>query len=394
MTIVYLWCIKNSKMDKYYIASLILKFLRGEMTPEEEEKLRLWRDASERNERLFVQACDEESQDEAMRKILSYDKDRAWRETRKKFGHRVRRRRLTLWSGVAASIVFIIGLVLWQPWESTEERHELARVEEILPGRPMACLISATGETYRLDSVSTQELAQVNAERDGDRVVFSDRETLDSTVVRYNRIEIPRGGEYTVVLGDGTKVYLNAETRFRFPENFSGKERLVYLSGEAYFEVAKNAKKPFIVRCDGYDVRVLGTSFNVSAYADDDVSRTTLAEGKVEIAMKGKKVQLVPGQQAAVSDGQVEVKEVDVEVYTTWMQQNFRFQSENIEEIMKKLARWYNVDVFYVNPKVKDFHFTGYLPRYANIQEVLDLLSLTTNIKFTVKDKTVMVMGK
>ena len=214
-------------MDKYYIASLILKFLRGEMTPEEEEKLRLWRDASETNERLFVQACDEESQDEAMRKILSYDKDRAWRETRKKFGHRVRRRRLTLWSGVAASIVFIVGLVLWQPWESTEERHELARVEEILPGRPMACLISATGETYRLDSVSTQELAQVNAERDGDRVVFSDRETLDSTVVRYNRIEIPRGGEYTVVLGDGTKVYLDGMREY-FSEGF----RCYYLDSE------------------------------------------------------------------------------------------------------------------------------------------------------------------
>ena len=124
------------------------------------------------------------------------------------------------------------------------------------------------------------------------------------------------------------------------------------------------------------------------------MSQTTLAEGSVEINLKGKKTTLKPGQQAVVDDGHLDVREVDVEVYTTWMKENFRFQSESIEGIMKRLARWYNVEVFYVNQDVKNFHFTGYLPRYAEIQEVLDLLGMTTDIKFSVQGRTVMVMKK
>ena len=382
-------------MDRYIIASLILKYLRGELTPEEVRQLNAWREASEAHERLFARACDEESQDEAIRKILSYDKNRAWRRIVEKMTSRRNRRYLRIWGSVAASVLLLVGVGVgvMRYWPEEPEKVVVAQVEDILPGRPVARLISATGETYRLDSVSNAELAQVKAEREGNRVVFQERKT-DSLVVRYNKVEIPRGGEYAIVLGDGTRVHLNSDTKFRFPENFSGKERLVYLEGEAYFEVARNEAKPFIVRCGGYDVKVLGTSFNVSHYADDEESRTTLAEGSVEIDMKGKKTTLKPGQQAVVDDGHLDVREVDVEVYTTWMKENFRFQSESIEGIMKRLARWYNVEVFYVNQDVKNFHFTGYLPRYANIREVLDLLGLTTDIKFSVQGRTVMVMKK
>lgn len=168
----------------------------------------------------------------------------------------------------------------------------------------------------------------------------------------------------------------------------------MYLSGEAYFEVAKNPSKPFIVQCKGYAVKVLGTSFNVNSYEDDDVSKTTLAAGKVEIDMEGELTVLEPGQQAVIKGNDVDVKEVDVEVYTTWMYENFRFQSESIQEIMTKLSRWYAMDVFYLNETVRNYHFTGYLPRYAKIEDVLGLLSLTTNIRFDVKGKTVTVMEK
>ena len=168
----------------------------------------------------------------------------------------------------------------------------------------------------------------------------------------------------------------------------------MYLSGEAYFEVAKNPSKPFIVQCKDYAVKVLGTSFNVNSYEGDETSKTTLATGKVEIDMDGKQTILNPGQQAIIKDGEVNVREVDVEVYTTWMYENFRFKSESIQEIMTKLSRWYTIDVFYMNEAVKNYHFTGYLPRYAKIADVLELLSLTTNIKFDVKGRTVTVMEK
>ena len=132
----------------------------------------------------------------------------------------------------------------------------------------------------------------------------------------------------------------------------------------------------------------------MNSYENEEVSKTTLATGKIEIDMAGKRKVLKPGQQVVIKDGEMNVKEVDVEVYTTWMYENFRFQSESIQEIMTKLSRWYVMDVFYVNESVKNYHFTGYLPRYAQITDVLELLSLTTNIKFDVKGKTVTVMEK
>ena len=269
-------------------------------------------------------------------------------------------------------------------------------MEEITPGRSIAKLTVASGDVYHLDSLNQVDLVTSLAENNGKEVVFTDRQ-LEERVreIRYNKVEIPRGGEYQIVLGDGTRVYLNAQTELRFPESFANSEqRLVYLSGEAYFEVAKNPSKPFIVQCKDYAVKVLGTSFNVNSYEGDETSKTTLATGKVEIDMDGKQTILNPGQQAIIKDGEVNVKEVDVEVYTTWMYENFRFKSESIQEIMTKLSRWYTIDVFYMNEAVKNYHFTGYLPRYAKIADVLELLSLTTNIKFDVKGRTVTVMEK
>ena len=175
---------------------------------------------------------------------------------------------------------------------------------------------------------------------------------------------------------------------------FDEEKRDVHVSGEAYFEVKKEEKRPFYVVVDGMRIRVYGTSFNVNDYEDEKDSKTTLASGKIEIDMNGRQTVLKPGQQAVIKAGRVDVKEVDVEVYTTWMKENFRFQSETMEEILKKLARWYNIDVIYMGETVKNYHFTGYLPRYANIADVLELLSLTTKIKFELKGKTVTVMEK
>lgn len=382
-------------MNKYIIASLILKYLREELTPKELRQLNDWRKSSARNENLFTKACDEKEQHAAIREILSYDKNKAWKQIERKMASHKRRRHLRWLGGVAACFLCVIGagIAVWQGLPEKSKMLAVIAEEEILPGRPIARLISSTGETYQLDSVSSGELATISAEKEGNRVVFQERKT-DSLVVRYNQVEIPRGGEYAIELGDGTKVHLNSDTKFKFPEHFSGKQRTVYLEGEAYFEVAKNEEKPFVVKCGKYNVKVLGTSFNVSNYADDNISRTTLAEGSVEIAINGETMRLQPGQQAIVEDNYVTVKKVDVEVYTTWMQENFRFQNANIEDIMKRLARWYNVEVFYVNQKVRNYHFTGYLPRYADIQEALDLLSLTTNITFSVQGRTVMVMEK
>lgn len=380
----------------YDIAAIILAYLRDEVDEEGQRKLNVWLEESDSHKALFARIQDEKMQYGDIQKILSYDAGGAWQVVQQKAARR-RRKRLTRVYRVAVSVVIIFGVAIaFLLREEATTVVPVVQVEEITPGRSMAKLTVASGDVYHLDSLHQVDLITSLAENNGKEVVFIDRQLEEGErEIKYNKVEIPRGGEYQIVLGDGTRVYLNAQTELRFPESFaSSEQRLVYLSGEAYFEVTKNPSKPFIVQCKDYAVKVLGTSFNVNSYEGDKTSKTTLATGKVEIDMDGKQTILNPGQQAIIKNGEVNVKEVDVEVYTTWMFDNFRFQSESIQEIMTKLSRWYVIDVFYMNESVRNYHFTGYLPRYAKIADVLELLSLTTNIKFDVKDKTVIVMEK
>ena len=380
----------------YDIAAIILAYLRDEVDEEGLRELNVWLEESDSHKVLFARIQDEKMQYEDIQKILSYDAGGAWQVVQQKAARR-RRKRLTRVYRVAVSVVIIFGVAIaFLLREEATTVVPVVQVEEITPGRSMAKLTVASGDVYHLDSLHQVDLITSLAENNGKEVVFIDRQLEEGErEIKYNKVEIPRGGEYQIVLGDGTRVYLNAQTELRFPESFaSSEQRLVYLSGEAYFEVTKDPSKPFIVQCKDYAVKVLGTSFNVNSYEGDETSKTTLATGKVEIDMDGKQTILNPGQQAIIKNGEVNVKEVDVEVYTTWMFDNFRFQSESIQEIMTKLSSWYAIDVFYMNESVRNYHFTGYLPRYAKIADVLELLSLTTNIKFDVEGKTVIVMEK
>jgi len=386
----------NSNTYLYDIAAIILAYLRDEVDEEGLRELNVWLEESDSHKALFARIQDEKMQYEDIQKILSYDAGGAWQVVQQKAAWR-RRKRLTRVYRVAVSVVIIFGVAIaFLLREEATTVVPVVKVEEITPGRSMAKLTVASGDVYHLDSLHQVDLITSLAENNGKEVVFIDRQLEEgASEIKYNKVEIPRGGEYQIVLGDGTRVYLNAQTELRFPESFaSSEQRLVYLSGEAYFEVTKNPSKPFVVQCKDYAVKVLGTSFNVNSYEGDETSKTTLATGKVEIDMDGKQTILNPGQQAIIKNGEVNVKEVDVEVYTTWMFDNFRFQSESIQEIMTKLSRWYAIDVFYMNESVRNYHFTGYLPRYAKIADVLELLSLTTNIKFDVEGKTVIVMEK
>lgn len=391
---------KNEETYQYCIAALILSYLRDEIDDEGRKKLDAWLSESASHKVLFDRMQDENLQMEDIHKILSYDANKAWAKVTQKVARR-RKRRLGMVYRVAASVIVVLGVSLALLTRQNEKEPskvvEVAKVAEVVPGRPMATLTVASGAVYQLDTLNNVALSSAMAASDGKEVVFTDLLGIDSLVekIQYNKIEIPRGGEYKITLSDGTRVHLNSQTVLRFPESFvGGDQRVVFLSGEAYFEVAKDAAKPFIVRCKNYDVKVLGTSFNVNDYEDEVDSKTTLASGKVEIDMNGRQILLNPGQQAVINAGRVDVKDVDVEVYTTWMYENFRFKSETVEEILKKLARWYNIDVIYMGESVKDYHFTGYLPRYADMSKVLDLLSLTTKIKFELKGKTVTVMER
>lgn len=234
----------------------------------------------------------------------------------------------------------------------------------------------------------------VNRTKDG-KLAYStlgnENERRNSIV--YNTLSVPRGGEYQIVLQDGTKVWLNSASSLSFPSEFSGNERKVTLTGEAYFEVAKNKKMPFRVNANGTSVQVLGTHFNISAYKDDEIVKTTLLEGSVSVANKDKQVILKPNQQAigGISNGSIIVKEANTEEVMAWKNGYFVFEDVDIRTIMKDLVRWYNIEVSY-SGKTTSLKFGGTFSRSKDITELLNYLETLGDVHFKKEGRRVIVM--
>ncbi len=222
----------------------------------------------------------------------------------------------------------------------------------------------------------------------GSKLVYSD--TVEEKNVEWHTLQIPRGGEFVLCLADGTVVTLNADSKIHYPDRFIGNERQVSLEGEAFFEVAKDSLRPFVVKTNGIDVRVLGTAFNLKAYPDE-YQQTTLVRGAVEVVLDKQQVLLHPGEQVTCIDKELRVEQVDVKPYIAWKDDRFVFENEPLEDVLKKLERWYNITVFIQNHALTEKRFTGNLPKYEDIGNVLKILALTTNIKFELNDRTLIV---
>lgn len=210
----------------------------------------------------------------------------------------------------------------------------------------------------------------------------------------YHTIIVPRGGEYTLVLNDGSRVRLNADSELRFPIKFASNERKVFLKGEAYFEVQHDTTRPF--RVDVYHdamVEVLGTEFNINAYPENKKIFTTLVQGCVKVAdtQSDSVVVLKPNQQAVLSSGEITVREVDPEEYITWINGRFYFERMPLEEILLQLERWYDLQVFWTNESLKSYEFTGAVWRDNSIRQTLDMIEKTTDVHFSVSGRTVTV---
>ena len=210
----------------------------------------------------------------------------------------------------------------------------------------------------------------------------------------YHKIVVPRGGEYTVELNDGTRVRLNADSELRFPVKFVGNERKVFLKGEAYFEVERDTSRPFRVDVHGDAIiEVLGTEFNVNAYPENAEIFATLVLGKVRVAdlQTDSTVVLLPNQQAALSGAGINVKEVNPEDFISWINGRFYFEKMPLEEILIQLGRWYDLQVFWANEELKSYEFTGAIWRDNTIRQTLDMIEKTTDVCFTVSGQTVTV---
>jgi transmembrane sensor len=271
---------------------------------------------------------------------------------------------------------------------------------ELESRNPQVQLILADGRKMNLDGVKGIAFR----EKDGTRIENGEGNLKyqageEKGKSLYNTVEIPRGCEYELVLSDGTKVHLNAMSSLRFPVQFSEKIREVELCGEAYFDVTKDVKHPFVVNVLGTRVEVLGTSFNVKAYAGDEEVVTTLVEGSVKVQSSGFKAEsmlLEPGQQAIVDGktGDMDRCEVDVALFTSWKEGVFLFKNQRIEDIMKELARWYDLKVFYKNSVVKEYRFGGHFDKNSDISSIMEMFELTRKVEVSSNGKTIVISEK
>ncbi len=266
------------------------------------------------------------------------------------------------------------------------------------PGSSKASIVMADGTVFELDGMGDMVYRSAAAgtvlTKKAGMISFSgdDRTKVRQEKEHVSTIRIPRGGEYSLELSDGTKVWLNSKTTLKFPERFVGDTRTVELDGEAYFEVSRDAGRPFIVKTPGSQVRVLGTKFNVSAYSDEAVQHTTLCEGAVSVAVSGQELLLAPGQQAYMGrDGQAVVRQVDAALFASWHQGLLQFEDETLENIVGKLSKWYDADIVFASEPLKNLHFTGDLKRYDNLETILGLIRETCNIGFEVRERTLYI---
>ncbi len=275
--------------------------------------------------------------------------------------------------------------------ENKQEKVVYAEVP-VQPGRKQAVLTLSSGQQVILADtiVHVNEKGMVISNFPDKELVYKIMNDTMKTETIYNTVTVPRGGEYKLVLADGTIVWLNSDSHIRYPVTFSGNTRQVELEGEAYFEVAKDVEKPFIVRMNEYNVRVTGTQFNVRNYLNESLA-TTLVEGGVQIERKGKVDRLRPGQQAVLENNEIRIRVVNVEEQVAWRHGAFGFTQCRLENIMEELARWYDVDVFYMNQQVKDYHFSAWFKRSSSINEVINILEKTKKISLDLKGRILTV---
>lgn len=323
------------------------------------------------------------------------DIEEMWEELKQ----RIPKRRVT-WKFVlryAALLILPLCVTTWLyfKFSSSVQEIPLAKTEQIFPGRYQAKLILANGKEVDITNetkVNIQERSGVLISSAGNTLQYGQvADSINSRTVQYNTLYVPVGGEFSLQLTDGTKVWLNSGSKLKYPVVFDGDFREVEMEGEIYFEVKKKIEQPFVVHVKDMAVTVLGTSFNISAYEHEMV--TTLITGKVSLAKGGHQIELYPGEQAVTlaQEQGFQVSKVKARNFALWKDGIFWFENTDLDNILNRLARWYDVEVFYTNPELKNRRFSMEMKRYEDIATVLRKLEYTQKVKFTIDGRTVVV---
>ena len=352
----------------------------GVLSPEEEaEFYQRWIDSSPKNKALLDRVQDERVWLEKIHFRERNDLERGWHGIQKKMQKRPMLFVRLMRYAAMLVVVMLTGLIAFSVWDDGKGDDLKLGVQKnetlSAKGGYQVYLELTNGKRLELDSLSKLEThvegAVIKAEDQGTVIVHEQQGDSLVESVEYNRMIIPRGGEYKIVLADGSQVWINSQSVLEFPSRFTGGERRVKLKGEAYFEVSRNESKPFVVEVEDKEVRVLGTQFNTSDYKGSFV--TTLVSGKVQVRVGDADYILHPSMQARVESGKVVVEKVDIKEFTAWKDGLFVFKKKRLQDVLDILSRWYDVDVFYQNLDLQDLHFTGTIQRHSNTADVFKI---------------------
>ena len=384
------------------VVMLLVKVRQQNLTEEEEEKVRSWREESPENEVLYAKVMSVEFMKMKMAQRACTDSERAYAKVKRRAQRRVRVRRFCYLSSAVASVFLLLGGWFYFDRMELSGLERLNAASEIIAEGSKAELILSSGECVmlgkgQLDSVWMHEGMEVHSTEGrvsytGERLC---REKCDMEELQYNILRVPRGGEYSVVLGDGTSVCLNSESELRYPVQFDRGERRVFLRGEGYFEVAKDPEHPFVVEVEDAKIEVLGTIFNVSGYAEEERVVTTLVEGVVRLSSDNESVLLEPNEQGVLDkDGHLSKVEVNVFPYVAWQKGLFVFRQQSLERVMQVVSRWYDVKVVFKDEETKRISFTGNMRRYGNFEQVVRMLEMTGGLNFNIEGRTIYITEK
>ncbi|HMR17653.1 MAG TPA: DUF4974 domain-containing protein [Sphingobacterium sp.] len=376
-------------MDENKIQEILSRYQEGKCSDEEKAWIESW----------YLQLIDDSDKENPDSSDMNRAKRKIWHAISSERPAVKPQRYLYRKIVAAASILLAFGIAFYSLHDNTAtvQQNVVSSQETVKPGGNNAYLTLAGGERINLSDVedgmlSEQAGIKILKKSNGELVYeISDSPALHEGYIGTNIIETPIGGQYQVLLPDGTKVWLNSSSSLEYPIQFTHRERKVALTGEAYFEVNTDNDRPFRVVSAAQMVEVLGTKFNINTYDDEPVVRTTLLEGSVRVSSEQDSKILRPGEQAAVTGQNIKVKIVDTEQFIGWYKGDFVFDGAELRNIMRQISRWYGVDVIYQND-IGNIKFGGSISRSKDIQEVLKVLSMTKGVNFKLEGRRVLVM--
>ena len=377
-----------------FIAKLICKERITGLDDSERRQLDLWRNESKEGERVFLN-LQKISTEELEKRYDGVDVDMKWEDFKKR--QQQGRRNIRVGVTVAASICLLITSGLWL-WLGGAKEERVVLAEQ---GRKNnVCLVLSTGEVVDISNVEQDEVKLDKGTKlySGNRLEYVRPDSLHKKELEFNQLIIPKGTFYHLVLSDGTKVWLNADSKMKYPVSFGKDKREVSLHGEGYFEVAKDSTRPFIVSTEKMDVKVLGTTFDVNTYEDEGKSFVVLVEGLVEVsAGKGESRIITPGHMAEVNmydtQAKIQISKCDAEHYIAWKNGNFSFRNASLTEILKRVSRHYDVTV--IREQVfEEEYYTGDVSSDVSLESLLAVIESSTSVSFKVERKIVYVQKK